>query len=567
MLESIEGNVLCAASILVSAVTLDALCALPASLTHENVSTSMRTTSLVLTMLLASPAIARRHSDHTEKTPPNSNSLVQRGLLGTLLVAAVFFSGNRCRVGGRNADAICSLVGASAIIFASVTNGATAGDGKLTHVQKNVAKEHTSALVGALCFYCGVRVVRNALLIPSEALAFKMQLDSYSTMGLAMASQTVSVLNAFSGACVAGFGGLVLLNHDLVYVLGSKGLCRSAAAISALVFAATLAAQLETFASYAKLPALFGDSACNGDPNVCETAFRARRQFVSMHSTSVQFASTLAIAVYSFCREKKTETRKQLFLQWNDYFNLEGISLLVTCLASLLAVFYYTDINNPSTSNIMLTLLLVSVPVALLNAPISGCLLHCGGQLLYYFERMSNDTFSLLYYTNLTMLLTSALLGIAAVLMLISHVLYSLPDRLYSTPVEWLTGACLVVLLSSQLFLTIATLGMTSGMTGASMHVQSWINSGIEFNVQHCVSIFFCGALYTVRYEHNILSQAWRAAVWFVPPLATGVVWLIMMQLEASDVVYTHWVDGSSFVIGLCAATVSWVGVGVFLST
>ena len=137
MVSHVESNVMCAASLLVSATTLDALCALPSSLDHENVPSSLRTTSLVLSMLLASPVIGGSHKTHTEKTPPRSRAIEQRGILALLLCAVVFFSNNRCSVGGRNADAICTLLGTSAILLAAVSNGATNADGDLSKVQKS----------------------------------------------------------------------------------------------------------------------------------------------------------------------------------------------------------------------------------------------------------------------------------------------------------------------------------------------------------------------------------------------------------------------------------------------
>ena len=562
----VEFNVMCAASVLVTAVTLDALCALPASLAHENVPSSLRTSSLVLTMLLASPVIASSHKDHKNTTPPPSRAFEQRALLALLLATVVFFSGNKCSVGGRNADGICTLLGTVAILLATITNGATAGDGHLTAVQKGVAKEHGSAVVGALLVYCGIRTIRHALLLPSEALAFRMEENDFKTAGVAYASHVVSTANAFSGALIAGFGGLVLANHDLVYVVGSSGLSRTAAAISALLFSSVLIAQLDVFATFELLPALFGDGACNGAKDVCGVAFRARRHFVALHSSSLPFACTVAIAAYSFCTEKKQRSRAEANTKYNEPFSLEGFSLISSTVVCLFAILYYVDILNPSLADAELVLLLVSIPLALLNTPVFACILHGAGQGLYFYDRLSKQTFSLLYYTNLSMILTLALIGLIILTTAISFALYSIPERLYSIPVEKLTSFFLTSLLSIQVFLTLCTQGMASGATGAAYEgVSSWRNSGVEFSVQHSTSVFFAGALYATRFEHESLGRAWRAAAWFIPPFIVGIAWLIMMQIESSDVVYGHWVDMGSFVIGCSAAGISWLGLGVFL--
>ena len=102
------------------------------------------------------------------------------------------------------------------------------------------------------------------MLMPAEALSFRMEMDDFTTQGVSHASHVVATAHALSGSLIAGFGALVLANHDLVFVVGSSGLSRSAAAISTLLFASVLVAQLDTFATFELLPALFGDGACNG---------------------------------------------------------------------------------------------------------------------------------------------------------------------------------------------------------------------------------------------------------------------------------------------------------------
>ena len=402
--------------------------------------------------------------------------------------------------------------------------------------------------------------------MPTETLSFRMEMDDFQTAGVSYSSHVVATANAFSGALIAGFGGLVLANHDLVYVVGSAGLSRSAAAISAILFASVLIAQLDVFSSFELLPALFGEGACNGEKETCGVAFRARRHFVALHSASLPFSCTLAIAAYAFCTEKRQRSRGVANTEYNDPFSLEGVSLIGSTVACIFAILYYVDVLNPSWADAELILLLVSIPLTLLNVPVLACIVHGIGQGIYFYDRTTRGNFSLLYYTNLSMILTIALIGLVGITTGITLGLYLIPERLYSTPVEKLTSFFLTSLLSIQLFLTLATLGMSSGATGAAYEgVTSWRNSGLEFAVQHQLSVFFSGAIYAVRFEHEGLSAAWRAAAYFIPPFLVGIIWLITMQLEESDIVYTHWVDPGSFVIGVTAASISWLGLGVFL--
>ena len=246
--------------------------------------------------------------------------------------------------------------------------------------------------------------------------------------------------------------------------------------------------------------------------NVCGVAFRARRHFVSLHSSSLPFACCLAIAAYAFCSEKQQQSRSDSYNAYHDPFSLEGISLIGSTVVCIAATFYYIDVMNPSFADLEMVLLLVSIPLALFNMPVVSGIVHGAGQTIYFYDRMSNGTFSWIYFTNISMALSIGLILLIVIATAASFALYSLPDKLYVTSLERITSFTLTALLSIQIFLTLATAGMTSGVTGASYEgVKSWRNSGVEFNVQHQISVFFAGALYAVRYEHACLSRAWRA--------------------------------------------------------
>ena len=78
LLEIAEGNVVSAGAVFVASIVLDALTALPTTVVVD-VPTSMRTTALVLTALVAAP-------------PVEANFLFeQRGLACVLLVATAFY--------------------------------------------------------------------------------------------------------------------------------------------------------------------------------------------------------------------------------------------------------------------------------------------------------------------------------------------------------------------------------------------------------------------------------------------------------------------------------------------
>ena len=165
---------------------------------------------------------------------------------------------------------------------------------------------------------------------------------------------------------------------------------------------------------------------------------------------------------------------------------------------------------------------------------------------------------------------TLVLTVLIGVLTLVSYALYNGGNRrLFAPPIELLTATSLTALVSVQMFLTLGTLGMASGYTGATYHagIHGWYATGYSFTVQHTVSFFFAAALFATRYEHEMLSLTTRRAVWFAVPFLLGVAWfgcVLAFEVGSHDP-YSAFVDVTSFIVGVSAAAVSWAGCGVFL--
>lgn len=557
---AIEGNVVCALFVLISGIVLDALCANPGTLLAD-VPASMRTTSLVLAVLLGSPSISKSQSYIIE----------QRIVLAALLSIAAFFGMNEAEVTARNADGLFSLVGALACVVACATNGIMLQFD--TPAKRRESREHLAALTGAFLFYIGMRCLRNGFALPSNVLSFSVSNAEFNVRGYAISNELTVLGFVFAGSVIASFGIIVLLNHDLVIHTGSQGLSTVSAILACCAFVGAFAVQISTFSLMEQLPALFSDAACGGEYEYCQAAYRSRRFFVATNNSSVAWIGTIAISTFAFSNVRRFTVRRDHFLYFPNFLASTSIAVLLSALVSITVVFLFVDINRSMNfADLELALLLLSLPTALLSFSSSSCVLHIAGQAIYVLTRMDGENgFTMLYFTHHSIVATLVLTILVFLTSSSSYFLYTFRDsRLYSEILERTTGAFLTMLLSVQIFLTIATMGMSSGYTGIrySDDKGSYRISGYEFSVQHSISFFFAAALYATRYEPSMLSARERRGSWFVVPPILGLTWMIcVLTLSDKGSPYQEWVNLGSFLIGISSAVCSWAGVGVFLHT
>ena len=559
--QAIESNVLCCLFCTVCGPVLDALCALP-GVALDDVPASLRTSCLILTVLLGSPSM-RTDLKYV---------LEQRVFIAIILGACAFVGLNQANVAARNADAILALVGTLSCVVAARTNGVmdqTDGS-KADGSKSSVSRENMSSFCGAMFFYLGIRVLRHSFALPNEILNFKVSQEDITTRGYGVVNDMVVLGNAFTGSVSIGFGCIVLLNHDLVLNVGSNGLSCIASILSCFAFIGVFLAQTASFISMEKLPALFSSIACDGDVTECTAAYRARRLFVSSNSTSVGWVCAISMAVYSFSSKRKLKTRREHYNRLINIYDFEYIAVVFVCLLAISTVLIFSSGQSNGTPELELIFLLSSIPLCVLGQTFMACVAHSFGQGLYVYTRFDlHNGYDLTYFTHHCLLATLILTILVALLSLFSHILYIVsPKRFFSEPVEKVNGALLTALLSIQVFLTLATMGMSSGYSGIKYEDDkgSWRVSGMEFAVQHCVSLFFVGALWATRFEHNSLTPAWRRLIWFLVPLWLGVFWILAMVTNSDQSPYQAYVDEVSFVVGVSAAAVSWTGCGVFLN-
>jgi len=556
---AVEGNVICCLFACLCGPAMDALCALPGAVLSD-VPVSLRTTSLVLTSLLGAPAI---RSD-------TAFVLEQRAFVAVLLGVCAFTGLNRAETSARNADAILAFVGTLAVVMASSMNVAMQQKDPSSQIKRK-SKEHLSALCGALLFYLGMRVLRHSFALANEISTFKVSHDDFTTRGYGVAVEGVVLGNSFAGASTIGFACILLLNHDLVLHFGSAGLSNIAGAMACFVFTGAFAAQIASFAAMEKLPSLFSSNSCDGSIAECAAAFRARRLFTASSSTSTSWICAIALSFFGFSRQKRFYSRREhseFKPEIYSVFSLAVVGSFVVCAAVLFA---FDDSNTSQLVNIPtleLQLLLISIPMCVWGWPSVACIVHATGQTLYIANKFSSGGYDFSYFTHWSLLTTVVLTVVVAILSFFSFLLYSFDRRrLYSDPVERVNAICVTALVSVQTFLTLSTLGMSSGYTGVYYDGGgSWRLSGFEFTAQHCISFFFVACLYGCRYEHAALSSWWTRLAYFALPPMMGIGWIICISAASSSgSPYKEFVDEWSFVIGVSASLASWIGVGVFI--
>ena len=563
LFEVAEGNVLSAGAVFSASIVLDALTALPTTIVVD-VPTSLRTTALVLSAIVAAP-------------PVDAEFLFeQRGLAVVLLVVAAFVGLHNGGVNARIADALYSLLCGWAVLLIFGFSGPKEGERGYDPRGK---RENLIALAAAFLGYSGARIVRGALYHPGEVTSFSASHDDIEARGYAMADDLVATTLVFGGTLCICAAGVVLLNHDAIYEQGCKPVASTIAQISVLIFLAAFVVQIACFARVDELEALFGDSACVGNIDVCENSFRARRLYTANSSPAALWACAVGLTILAFPHDRRCRTRRAYFGQTIEEEEEEreaatgsGHVAFAASVIAVLVVYSYADSFWPAVE---LLLLFVSIPVAWYSSTWIACVLHASGMLAYTIGRLGSPLgFDLTYLTHwfvaATLLTTLAL----AVTTCISWLLYSscVSQGRYIVWLENLTALLIVALVSMQLFLTIASLGIISGYDGSLMQASSvqaisWRSASLQWATQHCLGFFFAAALVGGRFEtQNERIARWLLrAVWFAVPILLASCWAFLLLARSSYAPYGTTGDATSIVIATLAALLPWTLAGIVM--
>jgi len=567
LLEITEGNIVSAGAVFSASIVLDALTALPTTVVVD-VPTSMRTSALVLAALVAAP-------------PVEADFLFeQRGLACVLLIAIAFVGLHNGGVNARIADSLYALICGWAVLLIFGVAGPKPGD--RGHDAKG-KRENVIALAAAFLGYSGARIVRSGLYHAGEVTSFSASYEDIEARGYAMADDLVASALVFGGTLCICAAGIVLLNHDAIYERGCEPVASVIAQLSVLIFSAAFVVQVACYSRLDELEALFGDSACVGDIDVCANSFRARRLYTANSSPAALWACAVGLTIFAFPYDRRCRTRRDYFVRGDGdggdcddgskhFEEREGAAgsgnvAIAAAVVAVVVVYGYADSLWPALE---LLLLFFSIPVAWYSSTWIACVLHAAGMLIYTVGRLGSPLgFDLTFLTHWFVATTLLITLVLAVTTFISWLLYSscCSTGRYIVWLENATALLIVALVSIQLFLTISSLAIISGYDGSMMETTSWRSASLQWVTQHSLGFFFSAALVGGRFEvHNERIERWvLRLVWFAVPILLGACWAFTLFAKASFVPYGTTGDEASIVIATLAAMLPWVLSGIVM--
>ena len=555
MTVELEYGCVCALSMMTSVVVLSPLCGLPGSVSND-FPTTLRASSLVLISLLSSPPLFRE----------TTRVLEQRLFLAACVAGVALAGENKGEFSARAIDALFIFVALSSCVISSVSHGLslvpTTEDEK-----KRSTNENLCSLFGSLCYYVGVRLIRDAFALPHETLSFTITRSDFTVRGFALVDEMVLATKAINGSLFACVGLVVLLQHNSVMQYGVNAVARTCRCIACLSFVTTFVAQYVAFHDMSLLPAIFSDAACLvGD--ACEVATRSRKQYVASSMPFVSLGATLALGVFSLPRaHQRTERKHSLEPNANDWTTL--VCLGIAAVVPIFVVLGYAGIEI-SQLEIELLLALLAVGSASTNGPVVGCCFYLVSSVLHI-HRAGMD---MLVITDLTFVLSTACVGLLLILIGTNSILYSFADRLYSDLLERLCGILLTTFLSLNVLLFLGSLVLFSSATGALRTGETTLMAdGLNFYIEHYTPVFFAGSLYAVRHECSTMEWWWSRLGWFVPVIVALLIYFIVASVRSDGGSFSYagyapleaYVDIFSLAVGAVSAVASWVAVGVFL--
>lgn len=348
------------------------------------------------------------------------------------------------------------------------------------------------------------------------------------------------------------------------------------AQISVLIFLSAFVVQIACYARINELEALFGESACVGDVDVCANSFRARRLYAANSSPAALWACAVGLTIFAFPHGRRCRTRRSYFKhaleeeEDDDERASATGSGNVAFVASVVAVAVVCGYADSFWPALELLLLFVSIPTAWYSSTWVACALHAAGMLAYTVGRLGSPLgFDLTFLTHWFVAATLLLTLVLAVTTFISWLLYSscVSRGRYIVWLENTTALLLVALVSIQLFLTIASLAVISGYDGSLMTAVSWRSASLQWTTQHSLGFFFSAAVVGGRFEpqNERISRWLLRAVWFGVPIVLAACWLFWLFASARFVPYGTTGDAASIVIATLAALLPWTLAGIVM--
>jgi len=538
-----EANVLISSAVLVCAVVLDALTALPVS-DGSNVPSSLRTSCMTLVALAAANPL-----------DPNYG-LEQRGAVALLLAAVSFLGSHHASSYIRTSDAAFVLVTGLASTALFARGGIEKDDSKIPCFRRSSA----IMFCAGLFFYVGARLFRNAVTMAGEVQAFTIEGSEFDSRGYAYASATSAAAIGFAAAAAVACAILIFMSATRIGLQGCEAVAHATILVACATFTAALIANYEQFLSSLTLPALYGPNSCTGAREACVAAYRSRRFNAASLSCTGPFAITIALATFSYPKGVRFATPTEMFDYAADTtWSIAGAA--VTAFLVLIVFVYTADASFVvDWSSLTLILSIVAVYIAAFwSTSVAGLvqLFAMSTNLVISVENLGIGVY-IQFVTNLSFLVTFALITVFTLTSIGSYIMWILQKK--SAPwLEFFTGVTIVAATSTQFGLFLTTMGLMASYDGSLIiDERPVVEQASQWVLHHFLPFFFLAAVLSSRVEASQLSATIFRAAWGIPVVLVAIVWAVALSATHSGSPYGELADVGSLVVGTVAGLAPW---------
>ena len=308
-------QILFAAVCCVLSIVVDALLA-SKPVEFADAPSSMRLTSLILTILLASPIIVNPKTSFV--------GIWQRPIFGTLLTLVAMWGKNQGSAETRLFDVYfiaCTTAGAIGLFSSAGVDETSA---KLVQSMSALITKSSLSITAAMLFFASCRIMRTGLVSPHLAADFRISSNdtTISLRGYSAESDAASLLVVFGAAVGMGTSICAFYHESTFGVCGVKDIHTQLSAAASFIALSGYATLLRVGDALEALQNVFSRDACYGD--ACDVAYETRRGGLKTVSCGVSLL-LLSVAIFSLTRKAK-----------NDIFT--NLALLLGVFATLLSI-------------------------------------------------------------------------------------------------------------------------------------------------------------------------------------------------------------------------------------
>ena len=507
-----QSNALTASIFFIGTIISDCLTAID-STDHADVPSSLRGTSLVLVCCFAAPVLIRPER--------GVYGWFQRPIIFVALAAAAFLGIHHGGQATRTFDAFFTTIVCLAVTWLFSAGGLDEQTKRIANGESLDRAVSTSSamLSGSLLLYSNMRILRSGLRHASEVRNFRISPTgmhnasaTISTLGYAYSSDVATFAVTAGGA--VGIGAAITMVYHVTELASGTGTVALQLGVSATYqLLAALTASLTFGEQVNWLPAVFGNTACRGDADVCAAAAMSRR----FASVNTQLAGLWLSSLGLFCLAYPPSARlfdrgQAARFTWSLSGSIFGVAAILIALA---VVWVYSDFAGVGGhTDYVILISLFSIFWSTFFDKWAGTLLYVVAffveEVLYVYDFGYETLFS--HLTHVTLLFCAALLVLHLVLTSVAF---------FWTP-KWLEIVIGMVTVAGSslavaLYCAAACLVMASngGIAGLE-DIGNGSRTAISFILQHFLPVFIWAPLYTCRCEVQLLSSLQRLLTWFV---------------------------------------------------